>query len=87
MLDARTQLDRQYHEMRWRILSLAADFDRLQRLPGGEALLTSDERIAKLKQCLNAVLANDVGRAERVQTILSDITPPPPKDQPKTSPK
>jgi len=31
MLNADQLVDRQYHEMRWRILSLAADFDRLQR--------------------------------------------------------
>jgi hypothetical protein len=77
MIDARTQLDRQYHEMRWRILSLAADFDRVERLGGGSELVSKDVRIANLKRCVEELLSADPGRAERVQTILSDKTPPP----------
>jgi hypothetical protein len=61
MLDAQQTLDRYYHEMRWRILSLAADIDRVQRAPGADQLSLTDE----------------VGRAERVQMMLSDKTPPP----------
>ena len=79
MPDAREQLDRQYHEMRWRILSLAADFDRLQRLPGGDAIL-SDGRIANLLKCISELSSSHVNRAERVQLILSDTSPPPQKD-------
>ena len=79
MLDARTQLERQYHEMRWRILSLAADLDRLQRMPGGTELVASDARIANLNRCIDELRSTSPGRAERVQTILSDKTPPPPK--------
>jgi hypothetical protein len=77
MLDARTQLDRQYHEMRWRILSLAADVDRLERLPGGAQLISSDDRLANLNRCIQELLSTQPGRAERVQSILSDKTPPP----------
>ena len=72
MPDAATQLDRQYHEMRWRILSLAADLDRLQRLDGGEQLIATDPRVARLRACLNEVLSSKPGRAERVQMTLSD---------------
>ena len=79
MLDARTQLDRQYHEMRWRILSLAADIDRLQRMPGGAELMAGDVRIANLNRCIEELRSTTPGRAERVQTILSDKTPPPAK--------
>ncbi|GIW75207.1 MAG: hypothetical protein KatS3mg104_0270 [Phycisphaerae bacterium] len=75
MLTAEETLNRYYHEMRWRLLSLAADFDRLQRAQGGEKLLQSDPRLKALRECLNEVLSTDVGRAERVQMILSDRTP------------
>jgi hypothetical protein len=79
MIDARAQLDRQYHEMRWRILSLAADFDRVERLAGGADVVSKDVRIANLKRCVEELLSTDPGRAERVQTILSDKTPAPVK--------
>lgn len=72
MLDAKALLDRQYHEMRWRILSLAADLDRLQRAAGGEAVLKNDLRIGALRKCLDELSSADVDRAERVQMILSD---------------
>jgi hypothetical protein len=70
-------LTQYYNEMRWRILSLAADFDRVQRASGGAELIASDPRIAALKTCVNELLSKDVGRAERVQMILSDRTDPP----------
>lgn len=77
MLTADETLSRYYHEMRWRLLSLAADIDRLQRAPGGETLLKSDPRLAALRECAKELLSNDAGRAERVQMKLSDKTPPP----------
>ena len=77
MPDARTQLDRQYLTMRERVLSLAADFDRLQRLDGGDALLADDVRIARLRACLAALRADEADRAERVQMTLSDHSPDP----------
>lgn len=80
MLDAKALLDRQYHEMRWRILSLAADFDRLQRAAGGDGLLEKDPRIAGLRTCIQTLQSSDSGRAERVQMVLSDRTPDPRKD-------
>ena len=80
MLDAKALLDRQYHEMRWRILSLAADIDRLRRAPGGDVVLKSDARIALLKQCLDELNSDRHGIAERVQMILSDTSPDPRKE-------
>ncbi|MGN6724463.1 MAG: hypothetical protein ACTHLZ_00960 [Tepidisphaeraceae bacterium] len=68
-------LDQYYPEMRWRILSLAADLDRIQRHAGGDDLLRSDPRLANLRACLNELLSDSPGRAERVQLILSDRTP------------
>ena len=81
MLDAKHVLERQYHELRWRILSLAADFDRLQRAAGGDAFLRSDPRIANLQDCLEELRSPEQNRAERVQMILSDRTPDPRKER------
>jgi hypothetical protein len=69
-------LNRQYLMMRERILSLAADFDRLQRAVGSDAV-ASDPRLLALRNCLQETLAPQPGRAERVQMLLSDQTPPP----------
>ena len=40
-------LNEQFMEMRWRALSLAADLDRIERAPGGKALVASDPRLAQ----------------------------------------
>jgi len=77
MLNAQDTLNRYYSEMRWRILSLAADLDRVQRADGGAALLANDARLKSLRACIEQLLLADPGRAERVQMILSDMTPPP----------
>ncbi len=79
MLNAQETIDNFYNEMRWRILSLAADMDRLQRAAGGQELIGQDKRVASLRRCMEQLLSDDVGRAERVQMILSDMTPPPSK--------
>lgn len=72
MPDAKSQLDHQYNEMRWRILSLAADIDRIERLEGGKSVIKSDPRIVRLQQCIDELKSDKPGRAERVQLILSD---------------
>jgi len=72
-------LDATYLEMRWRCLSLAADLDRVQRCTGGDELIRADSRLATLREAINALLSNEPSRAERVQTIFSDLTPPPVK--------
>ncbi len=64
-------LDQYYHEMRWRILSLAADFDRIQRAEGGNAIVSNDPKVAALRECLEQILSPNDGRAERVQLTLS----------------
>jgi hypothetical protein len=70
-------LDDTFLEMRWRCLSLAADFDRIERDDGGPAVLGADPRLKKLREALAVLLQNEPGRAERVQMIFSDMTPPP----------
>jgi hypothetical protein len=78
MRSAKETLDTTYLEMRWRILSLAADFDRIERADGGGQVLRDDPRVAELRQALRLALdATDATRAERVQMLLSDHTPPP----------
>lgn len=77
MRTAKETLDATYHEMRWRALSLAADFDRIERAPGGAELLSADPRIQSLRDCLKLVLNASSNRAEQVQDRLSDKTPPP----------
>jgi hypothetical protein len=82
MQDAKATLDQQILEMRWRALSLAADMDRIERLSGGREVLASDPRVAKLRDAVKLLLASDPehgapNRAERVQMIFSDTTPPP----------
>ena len=76
---AKEILEQYYLEMRWRCLSLAADLDRVERAEGGPALLSDDPRLAKLRQALKALTDGETGRAERVQMIFSDRTPPPAK--------
>ncbi len=77
MADAKQTLEQYYFEMRWRTLSLAADLDRVERADGGNALLDSDVRLQKLRQAFNVLLQSGPNRAERVQMIFSDKTPPP----------
>jgi hypothetical protein len=66
-------LDQQFLEMRWRCLSLAADLDRVQR----SAALLNDERLTKLRRAIQVLLGDSGNRAEQVQMIFSDMTPPP----------
>jgi hypothetical protein len=76
MRSAADTLEATYLEMRWRALSLAADLDRIQRSPGGDAALT-DARIAKLRKAFDVLLNGKENRAAQVQLIFSDQTPPP----------
>jgi hypothetical protein len=71
-------LNDQFLEMRWRALSLAADLDRIERAPGGKALVASDPRLAQLRDAMQTLLQPGPERAAKVQMIFSDMTPPPP---------
>jgi len=77
MRDASKVVDETFLEMRWRCLSLAADLDRVQRATNGGKALSSDARLVKLRQAIQALLGPEPDRAERVQMIFSDQTPPP----------
>jgi hypothetical protein len=77
MRDAQQTLDQYFFEMRWRCLSLAADLDRVERAPGGPALLKSDPRLAQLREAIGLLTKAAGNRAEQVQMVFSDRTPPP----------
>ena len=74
---AQQTLEQYFFEMRWRCLSLAADLDRIERSPGGSDLLRSDVRLRKLHDALGVLREGGTNRAEQVQLIFSDKTPPP----------
>ena len=77
MRDAQQTLEQYFLEMRWRCLSLAADLDRIERSPGGPGVLGSDPRLQRLRQAIGVLLEGRGNRAEQVQNIFSDKTPPP----------
>ncbi|MGD0389986.1 MAG: hypothetical protein ABSC42_13640 [Tepidisphaeraceae bacterium] len=74
MPEAKNTIDNALLEMRWRCLSLAADLDRLDRAQAAK----SDPGLLKLHEALRVLLDARANRAERVQMIFSDQTPPPP---------
>jgi hypothetical protein len=76
MRDARQTLEQYFLEMRWRCLSLAADLDRIERSPGGPALLDADPRLKQLREAIGVLLDGKANRAEQVQNIFSDKTAP-----------
>ena len=69
--------EQQFLEMRWRLLSLAADLDRVQRSAGGAEALRTDPRAEKIREGLKILLSEGGDRAERFQMLFSDKTPPP----------
>jgi len=77
MRDAKETLEQYFLEMRWRCLSLAADLDRVERAAGGRALIDSEPRLQKLRQAVAVLFEAHGNRAEQVQNIFSDKTPPP----------
>ena len=79
MADSKDVLDQQFLEMRWRTLSLAADLDRVQRAAGGAGTLRDDARLLKLRRAVEVLMTEETepNRAEQVQMIFSDLTPPP----------
>ena len=77
MSDAKQILDQYFPEMRWRCLSLAADLDRIQRGTGAEQF--NDDRLKTLRRAINVLLEDSANRAERVQMLFSDTSPPPSK--------
>ena len=71
MLDsmaASAVLDREFLEVRAKILELAASFDRLDRASGSAA---SDPRVGQIREAIAVLLDQEPDRAERVQLVFS----------------
>jgi hypothetical protein len=68
LLTAPEVLNREFLEIRCKILDLAAAFDRLTRAEGNVA---DDPRLARLHEALAAVQEMESDRAERVKMIFS----------------
>lgn len=67
-IDAAEILDREFLEMRAKLLQVAATFDRLTR---GEGVVDDDPRMQKLRQALEVLLSDQGNRAELIQMIFS----------------
>lgn len=63
-------LDRDFLETRSRVLDLASALDRLDRAPR-TGVEPPDNRVAQLRQAIEALLEPGPGRAETVQRIFS----------------
>jgi len=61
-------LDREFLEIRARVLEIAAALDRLDRADGPP---TGDSRLAAIARALEVLQSSDSDRAERVQLIFS----------------
>ena len=68
LLTAPEVLNREFLEIRCKILDLAAALDRLERADGS---VEEDPRMARLREALTAVLEQSSDRAEQVQMIFS----------------
>ncbi len=70
--DASVVLDRDFLEVRGRILEVAATLDRFDRAPRTHAPgETPDRRLAQLRRALETLLEPGRGRAETIQRIFS----------------
>jgi hypothetical protein len=67
-LSAAEILNREFLEIRCKILDLAAALDRLERAEGSVA---DDPRLLRLREALTAVQSESEDRAEQVQMIFS----------------
>lgn len=67
---AQAVLDRDFLEIRARILEVAASLDRLDRAPD-RAGVAPDRRLAQIHQAIQLLLGSEPHRAEAIQTLFS----------------
>ncbi len=67
-MTAQEVLDREFFEMRAKILQLGASFDRMERAKGE---LNQEDRIELLNQGLHILLDQKANRAEQIQLLFS----------------
>jgi hypothetical protein len=77
-LSAPAVLDREFLEIRARVLELAACFDRLDRAEGS---VEGDPRLARLSEAITVLQGAAPHRAEKVQLIFSREYEPQWRDQ------
>ena len=67
-MDSKQILDREFLEIRARILDVASSLDRIQR---ADSDVSNDPRMQKLTEALQIVLTDDPHRAEKIQMLFS----------------
>jgi hypothetical protein len=67
-LEAPEVLNREFLEIRAKLLEIAAAFDRLDRANGNVA---DDPRLAGISEALSILASTDSARAERIQLVFS----------------
>ena len=67
-MDAKEILDREFLDIRSRILDVASSLDRIHRAEGEVA---DDVRMQNLSEALRIALSEDSHRAERIQLLFS----------------
>jgi hypothetical protein len=77
MRNAKQVLDETFMDMRRRCVALAADLDRVERAAGGEQILHTDPRLKLLEEAIKVLYQGAHNRAEQVELVLSDKSPPP----------
>jgi hypothetical protein len=65
---ASTVLDREFLEIRAKLLELAASFDRIDR---GEGDVQADPRMRQIRQAIQVIAGSDADRAARLQLVFS----------------
>lgn len=68
MMPAEAVLDREYLEIRAKLLEVAASFDRLER---GDGSVDSDPRMQQFRDAMQMILNSTGNRAEQLQLIFS----------------
>lgn len=66
-------IDRYFLEHRAKVLDIAAFLDRVDRCDSKE----NDFRMEAIRKCIQELLTNNPGRAERILLLLSDHTSKP----------
>ena len=64
-------LDREFLEIRCRLLAIAAALDRIDRAEGADAI-RSDPRITKLHDAVRILIDGRPDRSQRMQMVFSD---------------
>ena len=67
-MNASEVLDREYLDVRAKLLELAASFDRIDRAPDS---VDGDPRLCLVQEALHVLQKDDEDRAEQVQLIFS----------------